>query len=97
MFAAFLELFALSLFEKENINAMDSKGEVMLTIMAYLAQQESLSLSQNVKLGSQYRYQQGEIQINCNWFLGYAKDENKHPDDRAGGSQNRQAHLSRIP
>jgi site-specific DNA recombinase len=38
-------------FEKENINSMDSKGEVMLTIMASLAQQESQSLSQNVKLG----------------------------------------------
>jgi site-specific DNA recombinase len=64
-------------FEKENINSMDSKGEVMLTIMASLAQQESQSLSQNVKLGLQYRYQQGEIQVNCNWFLGYTKDENK--------------------
>src|SRR5574344_1168168 len=41
-------------FEKENINTMDSKGEVMLTIMASLAQQESQSLSQNVKLGLQY-------------------------------------------
>jgi DNA invertase Pin-like site-specific DNA recombinase len=57
---------------------MDAKGEVMLAIMASLAQQESQSLSQNVKLGLQYRYQQGEIQVNCNWFLGYAKDENKH-------------------
>ena len=28
-------------FEKENINTMDSKGEVLLTIMASLAQQES--------------------------------------------------------
>jgi len=28
------------LLEKENINTMDSKGEVMLTIMASLAQQE---------------------------------------------------------
>lgn len=65
-------------FEKENINSMDSKGEVMLTIMASLAQQESQSLSQNVKLGLQYRYQQGEIQINCARFLGYDKDENKH-------------------
>ena len=64
-------------FEKENINSMDSKGEVMLTIMASLAQQESQSLSQNVKLGLQYRYQQGEIQVNCKWFLGYTKDENK--------------------
>jgi site-specific DNA recombinase len=65
-------------FEKENINSMDSKGEVMLTIMASLAQQESQSLSQNVKLGLQYRYQQGEIQVNCARFLGYTKDENKH-------------------
>lgn len=36
-------------FEKEAINTMDSKGEVLLTIMASLAQQESQSLSQNVK------------------------------------------------
>lgn len=65
-------------FEKENINTMDSKGEVMLTIMASLAQQESQSLSQNVKMGIQYRYQQGEVQVNHNRFLGYTKDENKH-------------------
>ncbi len=65
-------------FEKENIDTMDSKGEIMLTIMASLAQQESQSLSQNVKLGLQYRYQQGEITINHNRFLGYTKDEDGH-------------------
>ena len=65
-------------FEKENINTMDSKGEVLLTIMASLAQQESQSLSQNVRLGIQYRYRQGQIQINHIRFLGYTKDENKH-------------------
>jgi site-specific DNA recombinase len=64
-------------FEKENIDTLDTKGEILLTIMASLAQQESQSLSQNVKLGIQYRYQQGEIQINHNRFLGYTKDENK--------------------
>lgn len=62
-------------FEKENINTMDSKGEVLLTIMASLAQQKSQSLSQNVKLGLQYRYQQGLVQVNHNRFLGYTKDE----------------------
>lgn len=61
-------------FEKESINSMDAKGEIMLTIMASLAQQESQSLSQNVKLGIQYRYQQGKVQINHNRFLGYTKD-----------------------
>ena len=62
-------------FEKENINTLDAKGEVLLTIMASLAQQESQSLSQNVKLGLQYRYQQGKVQVNHSRFLGYDKDE----------------------
>ena len=31
-------------FEKENINTLDAKGEIMITIMASLAQQESQSL-----------------------------------------------------
>ena len=62
-------------FEKENINTMDSKGEVLLTIMASLAQQESESLSANVRMGIQYRNQQGKVQINHNWFLGYTKAE----------------------
>lgn len=57
----------LVFFEKENINTMDAKGEVLLTIMASLAQQESQSLSQNVRLS-----------INHNRFLGFTKDEDGH-------------------
>lgn len=62
-------------FEKESINTMDAKGEVLITIMASLAQQESESLSQNVKLGIHYRFQQGKVMVNANYFLGYDKDE----------------------
>ena len=62
-------------FEKEGINTLDAKGEVLLTIMASLAQQESQSLSQNVRLGLQYRYQQGKVQVCANRFLGYDKDK----------------------
>ncbi|WP_438943008.1 recombinase family protein [Ruoffia tabacinasalis] len=69
------ELKVRIIFEKENINTMDAKGEVLLTIMASLAQQESQSLSQNVKLGLQYRYQQGKVQVNHKRFMGYTKDE----------------------
>lgn len=65
-------------FEKESINTMDAKGEVLITIMASLAQQESESLSQNVKLGMQYRFQQGKVMVNARCFLGYDKDENGH-------------------
>lgn len=63
------------IFEKENINTMEASGELLLTIMASLAQQESQSLSQNVKLGLQFRYQKGQVQVNTEHFLGYAKDE----------------------
>lgn len=65
-------------FEKENINSLDSKGEILLTIMASLAQQESESLSKNVKLGLQFRYQNGEVQVNHNRFMGYTKDDEDH-------------------
>ena len=60
-------------FEKENINTLDSKGEVLLTIMASLAQQESESLSKNVQMGIQYRFQQGQVILNYSRFLGYTK------------------------
>ncbi len=62
-------------FEKENINTLDSKGEVLMTIMAALAQQESESLSANVRLGIQFRNQMGKVQVNHNRFLGYTKDK----------------------
>lgn len=35
-------------FEKENIYTMDSKGELLITIMSSLAQEESRSVSENV-------------------------------------------------
>ena len=62
-------------FEKENINTMDASGELLLTIMSSIAQQESESLSKNVKIGLQYRFQQGKMSLNYNRFLGYTRDE----------------------
>lgn len=47
------------IFEKESIKTMDAKVGILITIMASLTQQESQSLSQNVKMGTQFRYQQG--------------------------------------
>ena len=55
---------------------MDAKGEVLITIMASRAQQESESLSKNTKRGIQYRFQQGKVMVNARCFLGYDKDEN---------------------
>ena len=62
-------------FEKENINTLDGKGEVLITIMSSLAQEESRNLSTNVKWGLAHRFQNGEVMVNHNRFLGYTKDE----------------------
>ncbi len=43
--------------------------------VASLAQQESQSMSQNIRLGIQYRFQQGKMQVNFGKFLGYTRGE----------------------
>lgn len=64
------------IFEKENINSLDSKGEVLLTILSSLAQDESRSISENSTWGIRRRFEQGKVQVNQTKFLGYDKDEN---------------------
>ena len=63
------------IFEKESINTLDSKGEVLITIMASLSQAESSSLSQNVAIGVRYRMAEGHGTLNYNRFLGYTKSQ----------------------
>ena len=46
-------------FEKENINTLSSDGELMLTLLASFAQEESRSISENVKWGTVKRFKQG--------------------------------------
>ena len=58
------------IFEKENINTTDASGERLLTIMASIAQQESLSISQNTKIGIRYKFQEGIGRLNTAIFLG---------------------------
>ena len=46
-------------FEKEHINSMSGDGELMLTILASFAQEESRSISDNVKWGIRKRFEKG--------------------------------------
>lgn len=48
-------------FEKENIWTLDSKGELLITIMSSLAQEESRSISENVTWGHRKRFQDGKV------------------------------------
>ena len=64
-------------FEKENIDTLDSRGELILTIMSALAQDESRSISDNIKWTFQKKFQAGEDVTNLNNMLGYDWDENR--------------------
>ena len=62
-------------FEKENIDTLDSKGEVLLSILSSLAQDESRSISENSTWGIRRRFEQGKLHINHTKFLGYDKNK----------------------
>ena len=67
-------------FEKENIYTFDSKGELLITIMSSLAQEESRSISENVTWGQRKRFADGKVSIPYKSFLGYKKGENGLPE-----------------
>ena len=62
-------------FEKENIDTLDSKGELLITIMSSLAQEESRSISENVTWGWRKRISDGKVSVAYSHFLGYEKGE----------------------
>lgn len=62
-------------FEKENIWTFDSKGELLLTIMSSLAQEESRSISENVTWGQRKRMADGKVSFAYSRFLGLDKDK----------------------
>ena len=66
-------------FEKENIYTLDSKGELLITIMSSLAQEESRSLSENVTWGQRKRFADGKIMMPYKRFLGYEKGPDGQP------------------
>ena len=66
-------------FEKENIYTLDAKGEVMITIMSSLAQDESRSNSENVTWGIRKSMADGKIILDYKHFLGYEKGEDGLP------------------
>lgn len=78
-------------FEKENINTMDMNGELLLTIMSYLAQQEAPSISKNVKMGLKMKMKRGEM-IGFNGCLGY----DYHPEDKTLSINEDEAEIVRF-
>lgn len=67
-------------FEKENIFTLDSKGELLITIMSSLAHEESRSISENVTWGHRKSMADGKVSLPYKHFLGYCKGEDGLPD-----------------
>lgn len=64
-------------FKKENINSFSEDGELMLSLLASFAQEESMSISENSKWGIRKRFQSGEIGAANKHILGYRYDDDK--------------------
>ena len=58
-------------FEKENINTLESTGELLITILSSQAQEESRNISENVKWGLKRKYEKGEMLVRR--MFGYRK------------------------
>lgn len=59
---------------------LDSKGELLITIMSSLAQEESRSISENVTWGQRKRFTDGKVGIPYGQFLGYRKGADGLPE-----------------
>lgn len=64
-------------FEKENIWTFDSKSEMVLSMLSAIAQEESRSISENVKMGKRWAMKQGKVMIPCKAFLGFNLEDGK--------------------
>ena len=68
-------------FESENIDTLTPGGEVLITILAAMAEQESRTMSTNIKWAYRKRHEAGEVILNTGLMLGYTKvgkDEDGH-------------------
>jgi site-specific DNA recombinase len=74
-------------FEKENIWTFDGKGELLITIMSSLAQEESRSISENCTWGQRKRFADGKVTIPFNRFLGYDRGAGRQSGGQSGAGQ----------
>lgn len=79
------------IFEKENIDTSTMESEMQLSLLSALAQNEVESLSQNVKMGIQYKMARGEL-MGFNGCLGY----DYNPEDKSISVNHAEAETVRL-
>ena len=60
-------------FEEQSIYTMDGRGELLLTIMSSIAQEESRNISENVTWGLRKRFADGKVCMPYKQFMGYRR------------------------
>jgi len=63
-------------FDKENLSTNDTKVDIILTFFASFAQEESKSISENVKWGVRKRMLKGQRKMSTKTLIGYSEDDN---------------------
>ena len=62
-------------FEKEQIWTFQNSGEILLTLLVSMSQEESRSISENVLWGVRKKMSDGKFSMSYSTFLGYDKGE----------------------
>ena len=67
------------IFEKENINTLETDTELIITFMSAFAQSESESISANVRWGKRQAMKEGKASVNFKKLYGYYLDDGGNP------------------
>lgn len=66
-------------FEKENINTLESDSEMLITMLGAFAQAESESISANIRWGKRQAMREGKVTFQYKWLYGYEKGPDGNP------------------
>lgn len=66
-------------FEEQGIWTFDSTGELMITMLSSIAQEEARNISENVTWGHRKRFEDGKVLMSYKHFLGYDRGEDGKP------------------
>ena len=67
------------IFEKENINTLETDTELIITFMSAFAQSESESISANVRWGKRQAMKEGKASVNFKKLYGFYLDDEGNP------------------
>ena len=67
-------------FEEQRLHTINATGELIITILSALAQEESRNISENVKWGIRKSFADGKVTMPYGKFLGYRKGKNGVPE-----------------